>query len=114
MVFEPRGTVFVILSFEGPDVYSQAGGLGVRVKGLARTLAQLGYQTYLYFCGDPDLPGEESHESGRLVYRRGWQGDSARPPGGVFHGGGEKIRRWQTHPPPHPLHNAIGPAAAPP
>src|SRR5258706_2599113 len=70
MVFEPRGTVFVILSFEGPDVYSQAGGLGVRVKGLSRTLAQLGYQTYLYFCGDPDLPGEESQESGRLVYRR--------------------------------------------
>ena len=34
MVFDPRQTVFVILSFEGPDVYSQAGGLGVRVKGL--------------------------------------------------------------------------------
>src|SRR5260370_7768923 len=77
MVFEPRGTVFVILSFEGPDVYSQAGGLGVRVKGLARTLAQLGYQTYLYFCGDPDLPGEESHLSARPVYRPWCQGISA-------------------------------------
>jgi len=78
MVFEPQRTVFVILSFEGPDVYSQAGGLGVRVKGLARTLAQLGFQTYLYFCGDPDLPGEESHESGRLVYRRWCQWISTR------------------------------------
>jgi len=42
----PERTVFVILSFEGPDVYSQAGGLGVRVKGLSRTLATLGYETY--------------------------------------------------------------------
>jgi hypothetical protein len=63
MIFEPQRTVFAILSFEGPDVYSQAGGLGVRVKGLSRTLAQLGYQAYLYFCGDPDLPGEESHRA---------------------------------------------------
>src|SRR4029077_20689804 len=68
MIFEPQRTVFVVLSFEGPDAYSQAGGLGVRVKGLTRTLARLGFQTYLYFCGDPDLPGEESHESARLVY----------------------------------------------
>src|SRR5258708_32486206 len=88
MVFEPRGTVFVILSFEGPDVYSQAGGLGVRVKGLARSLAKLGYQTYLYFCGDPDLPGEESHESGRLVYRRGGRVGPAAPPRGVCGRGG--------------------------
>jgi len=37
----------------------------VRVKGLSRALAQIGYQTYLYFCGDPDLPARKSHESGR-------------------------------------------------
>ncbi|MBI4195637.1 MAG: hypothetical protein HY526_11215, partial [Betaproteobacteria bacterium] len=26
---------FVLLSFEGPDAYSRAGGLGARVSGLA-------------------------------------------------------------------------------
>src|SRR6266481_642155 len=112
MVFEPRGTVFVILSFEGPDVYSQAGGLGVRVKGLARTLAQVGYQTYLYFCGDPDLPGEESHDSGRLVYRRWCQWISARHRGGVYDGEEEKIRDWNSSLPPSLIDNFIAPAVA--
>src|SRR5258708_32400863 len=100
MVFEPRGTVFVILSFEGPDVYSQAGGLGVRVKGLARTLAQVGYQTYLYFCGDPDLRGEESHDSGRLVYRRWGQWISAPHRGGVHDGEEEEIGDRHSRLPP--------------
>ncbi|HSS93517.1 MAG TPA: glycosyltransferase [Candidatus Dormibacteraeota bacterium] len=112
MALEPQRTVFVILSFEGPDVYSQAGGLGVRVKGLSRTLAQLGYQTYLYFCGDPDLPGEESHESGRLVYRRWCQWISARHRGGVYDGEEEKIRDWNTSLPPSLVDNVIAPAVA--
>ena len=112
MVFDPRQTVFVILSFEGPDVYSQAGGLGVRVKGLSRTLAQLGFQTYLYFCGDPDLPAEESHESGRLVYRRWCQWISARHRGGVYDGEEEKIRDWNSSLPPNLIDNVIAPAAA--
>src|SRR5229473_3448646 len=112
MIVEPQRTVFVILSFEGPDVYSQAGGLGVRVKGLARSLAQLGYQTYLYFCGDPDLPGEESHESGRLVYRRWCQWISARHLGGVYDGEEEKIRDWNSSLPPSLIDNVIAPAVA--
>jgi glycosyltransferase involved in cell wall biosynthesis len=112
MVIEPQRTVFVILSFEGPDVYSQAGGLGVRVKGLARTLAQVGYQTYLYFCGDPDLPGEESHESGRLVYRRWCQWISARHRGGVYDGEEEKIRDWNSSLPPSLIDDVIAPAVA--
>ena len=78
MIFDPQRTVFVLLSFEGPDVYSQVGGLGVREKGLSRTLAQLGYETHLFFCGDPDLPGVEIHEHGRLHYRRWCQWISAR------------------------------------
>jgi len=110
MVFAPQQTVFVILSFEGPDVYSQAGGLGVRVKGLSRTLAQLGYQTYLYFCGDPDLPGEESHESGRLVYRRWCQWISARHRAGVYDGEEGKIRDWNSSLPPSLIDNVISPA----
>src|SRR6266446_2377269 len=110
MIFEPQRTVFVILSFEGPDVYSQAGGLGVRVKGLARSLAQLGYKTYLYFCGDPDLPAEESQESGRLVYRRWCQWISSRHRGGVYDGEEEKIRDWNASLPQSLIETVIGPA----
>ncbi|MCL5958193.1 MAG: hypothetical protein M1358_02570, partial [Chloroflexi bacterium] len=51
---------FVILSFEGPDRYSLAGGLGVRITHLSHTLASLGYETDLLFIGDPDLEGRES------------------------------------------------------
>jgi glycosyltransferase involved in cell wall biosynthesis len=112
MLFDPHRTVFVILSFEGPDQYSQAGGLGVRVKGLSRTLAQLGYQTYLYFCGDPDLPGEESQESGRLVYRRWCQWISARHRGGVYDGEEEKIRDWNGSLPASLIDTVIAPAVA--
>lgn len=110
MIVDPQRTVFVILSFEGPDVYSQAGGLGVRAKGLSRTLARLGYQTYLYFCGDPDLPGEESQESGRLVLRRWCQWISARHRAGVYDGEEEKIRDWNASLPPSLIENVIGPA----
>jgi glycosyltransferase involved in cell wall biosynthesis len=110
MIFDPQRTVFVVLSFEGPDVYSQAGGLGVRVKGLSRTVAQLGFQTYLYFCGDPDLPGEESQEKGRLVLRRWCQWISARHRGGVYDGEEEKIRDWNASLPPSLIEEVIAPA----
>jgi len=52
-----------VLSFEGPDAYSRAGGLATRVEGLVRTLAGLRFGTHLWFIGDPALPGHESHES---------------------------------------------------
>jgi glycosyltransferase involved in cell wall biosynthesis len=110
LLIGPLTTEFAILSFEGPDVYSQAGGLGVRVKGLARTLAQLGYQTHLYFVGDPDLPGVETHEAGRLTYRRWGQWISARRRGGVYDGEDEKIRDWNTSLPPSLIDNVIAPA----
>jgi glycosyltransferase involved in cell wall biosynthesis len=112
VIFDRDGTVFVILSFEGPDVYSQAGGLGVRVKGLSRSLAQLGYHTHLYFCGDPDLPGEETHEAGRLHLHRWCQWISARHRGGVYDGEEGKIRDWNTSLPPSLIDNVIAPAAA--
>jgi glycosyltransferase involved in cell wall biosynthesis len=110
--FTPQTTVFAILSFEGPDEYSQAGGLGVRVKGLSRTLAQLGYETHLFFCGDPDLPGEETHEGGRLHYRRWCQWISARYRGGVYDGEDEKIRDWNSSLPLSLINQVIGPTAA--
>jgi glycosyltransferase involved in cell wall biosynthesis len=107
---DPRRTVFVILSFEGPDLYSQAGGLGVRVKGLARSLARAGFLTYLYFCGDPDLPGVEEQEGGRLQYRRWCQWISALHRGGVYDGEEGKIRDWNSSLPPSLIENVIAPA----
>jgi hypothetical protein len=46
-------TEFVLISFEGPDCYSMAGGLGVRMQNLSRTLAEMGFTTHLFFIGDP-------------------------------------------------------------
>jgi hypothetical protein len=112
VIFDPKRTVFVILSFEGPDPYSQAGGLGVRVKGLSRALAQLGYQTYLYFCGDPDLPGEEDQEAGHLHLRRWCQWISARHRSGVYDGEEGKIRDWNSSLPTSLVDNVIAPAVA--
>ena len=110
MNLDPVRTVFVILSFEGPDVYSQAGGLGVRVKGLSRGLARMGYTTYLYFCGDPDLPGEEEVEGGRLHLRRWCQWISAQHRGGVYDGEEGKIRDWNYSLPSSLIENVIEPA----
>ena len=112
MIFDPQRTVFVLLSFEGPDVYSQVGGLGVREKGLSRTLAQLGYETHLFFCGDPDLPGVEIHEHGRLHYRRWCQWISARHRDGVYDGEDDKVRDWNTSLPLSVVDQVIAPVIA--
>jgi glycosyltransferase involved in cell wall biosynthesis len=112
MSLDPARTTFVILSFEGPDIYSQAGGLGVRVKGLARSLARMGYPTYLYFVGDPDLPGEEELEGGRLHYLRWSQWISAQHRGGVYDGEEGKIRDWNYSLPPNLVDRVMAPAAA--
>ena len=50
---------FALLSFEGPDPYSRAGGLGSRVTEMSSALAAMGLETHLFFIGDPDLPGHE-------------------------------------------------------
>jgi glycosyltransferase involved in cell wall biosynthesis len=111
MSLDPARTVFVLLSFEGPDVYSLAGGLGVRETGLSRTLARHGYQTYLYFCGDPDLPSAEERENGRLHLRRWCQWISAQHPGGVYDGEEGKIRDWNYSLPPSLVQDVVEPAA---
>lgn len=100
----------MLLSFEGPDAYSQAGGLGVRVRGLSRTLARMGYLTYLYFCGDPDLPADEALEHGRLQLRRWCQWISAQHRGGVYDGEEGKIRDWNYSLPPSAIERVIAPA----
>ncbi|HKW73789.1 MAG TPA: glycosyltransferase [Candidatus Dormibacteraeota bacterium] len=112
MNLDPQRTIFVLLSFEGPDVYSMAGGLATRVKGLSRSLARMGYVTYLYFCGDPELPGEEAAEGGRLQLRRWCQWISAQHRGGVYDGEEGKIRDWNYSLPPAVVDGVIGPAVA--
>ena len=112
MILDPNRAVFVLLSFEGPDQYSQAGGLGVRVKGLSVSLARMGFPTYLYFCGDPDLPGEEAREGGKLQLRRWCQWISALHRGGVYDGEEGKVSDWNYSLPPAVVDEVIAPALA--
>lgn len=86
--------VFIILSFEGPDRYSHAGGLGSRIRELSVNLARTGYETHLFFIGDPALPGSEVQESGMLHLHRWSQWISAYHPGGVYDGEEGKARDW--------------------
>jgi len=75
---------FALISMEGPDQYSQAGGLGVRVTQLSRALAATGAPTRLYFVGDPQLPANEVREEVEFV--RIGQEVSREVPGGVYQG----------------------------
>lgn len=82
-----RGTrriQFHVLSFEGPDPYSRAGGIASRVWGLSQTLAAIGFETHLWFVGDPQLPGHESRGGVRL--HRWCQWISQYHPAGVYDG----------------------------
>ena len=88
-------TTFVLLSFEGPDLYSHAGGIGSRVDELSRTLAFRGLETHLFFIGDPALPGHEVVQGGNLHLHRWCQWISAHHPGGVYDGEEGKLRDWQ-------------------
>ena len=75
---------FHVLSFEGVDSYSRAGGLATRVEGLTDALASLGFETHLWFVGDPDLPGHETR--GDLHLHRWVQWISRYHRGGVYDG----------------------------
>lgn len=94
--FSPSNTVFLLLSFEGPDVYSQAGGLGVRMAELSRALAEEGHEAHLFFVGDPELPGEEKKFDGKLTYHRWCQWISRYHPGGVYDGEDGKRLNYQS------------------
>jgi glycosyltransferase involved in cell wall biosynthesis len=91
---------FVILSFEGPDPYSCAGGLGTRVSELSTALASMGFETHLFFVGDPDLPGHESRGAGGLQLHRWCQWISRYHPGGVYDGEEGKVADWTGSLPP--------------
>ena len=86
-----NNAIFALLSFEGPDCYSLAGGLGVRVTNLSWTLAHTGFLTHLFFVGDPGVKGEEISNGGRLILHRWCQWISEYYPGGVYQGENEKL-----------------------
>ena len=85
---------FAVVSMEGPDEYSQAGGLGVRVAHLSSALAAAGYPTWLYFVGDPRRPASEVREG--VVLRRLAQGVSQRFSKGVYDGEEQKAAHLAT------------------
>lgn len=109
---EPDNSVFVVVSFEGCDPYSQAGGLGVRIAGLVETLADLDYDTHLFFIGDPCLPGEESRHDGKLRLHRWSQWISANCPGGVYDGEAGKVADLSASLPGHLVEQVLLPAIA--
>ena len=101
---------FVLLSFEGPDQYSMAGGLGVRMKELALELARQGFRTHLVFVGDPNLPAQESPVENLTLHR--WsQWLSAHYPAGVYHGEESKLVDWNEQLPQFVASHLVGPAS---
>ena len=75
---------FHLLSFEGPDEYARAGGIASRITGLSEALAAAGFETHLWFVGDPHLPGHEAR--GQLRLHRWCQWISYYYPAGVYDG----------------------------
>lgn len=108
----PRNTLFVILSFEGPDVYSTAGGLGTRVSELSEALANQGYTTHLIFIGDPTKPGVEMRLDGRLILKRWSQWISRYHPNGVYDGEERKLYDYNESVPFHIYNEIVRPAVA--
>ncbi len=91
MSVPPDKATFCVLSFEGPDRYAIAGGLGIRVANLSVALAGRGYRTHLVFIGDPSLPAVEEREDGLLTLHRWSQWISATHPAGVYDGEEGKV-----------------------
>ena len=104
---ESPGVQFHVLSFEGPDSYARAGGIASRISGLTENLAQMGFETHLWFVGDPDLPGHEI--SGRLWLHRWCQWISRYHPGGVYDGDEGKRLDYAASLPPFLLREALLP-----
>jgi glycosyltransferase involved in cell wall biosynthesis len=104
----PETLEFVLVSFEGPDPYSLAGGLGVRVREFSRAAASLGFATTLAFVGDPELPPEDERHGVRLV--RWCQHISRHHPVGVYQGEEAKVADLEASLPAHLVQSVIGPA----
>jgi glycosyltransferase involved in cell wall biosynthesis len=109
-VFTPDDLEIAMVSFEGPDQYSQAGGLGVRAKEICRAFAAVGFSTTLYFVGDPTKPHEEVVDGLRLV--RICQAVSRSHPAGVYDGEHAKIEAMWQELPSLLLERSVRPAAS--
>ena len=104
--------MFVMLCFEGPDVYSTAGGLGTRVTELSEALATQGYTTHLIFIGDPYKPDTEVRVDGRLILKRWSQWVSKYHLNGVYDGEEEKLYDYNESVPYHIYNEIVRPAQA--
>jgi glycosyltransferase involved in cell wall biosynthesis len=108
----PENTIFVSLSFEGPDVYSTAGGLGTRVTEFTEALASLGYETHLIFVGDPTAPSVERKVDGKLYLERWSQWISKYYLNGVYDGEEQKLYDYNESVPYHVYQEIAAPAIA--
>ncbi len=106
----PENTVFVSLCFEGPDVYSTAGGLGTRVAEFTASLAEMGYDTHLIFVGDPNKPSTEDRFDGKLHIKRWSQWISKYYPNGVYDGEEQKLYDYNDSVPQHVYEQIARPA----
>ncbi len=106
----PANTVFVSLCFEGPDVYSTAGGLGTRVAEFTEALATLGFDTHLIFVGDPNKAAVEDRIGGRLHIKRWAQWISQYYPNGVYDGEEQKLNEYNNTVPYHVYEQIAKPA----
>ena len=102
-----EGMQFHVLSFEGPDAYSRAGGITTRVEGLTHALAAEGSETHLWFIGDPDAPGNELRGSVNLHRWAQWV--SRYHPGGVYDGELGKSAELARSLPPHLVQDFLTP-----
>jgi glycosyltransferase involved in cell wall biosynthesis len=108
-VLRPETLEILMVSFEGPDQYSLAGGLGVRARGLTQAFAAAGYATTLAFVGDPSLPAEETVHGVRLL--RWCQDVSRHHPAGVYDGERAKLDALVRTLPQAVIERVIVPAA---
>ncbi|MDQ4076233.1 MAG: glycosyltransferase [Chloroflexota bacterium] len=105
----PENTIFVLISFEGPDRYSMAGGLGVRVTELSEALAETGFETHVFFVGSADAAEYEVLEDNRYLWRI-CQQISGRCTQGVYQGEDEKLEAFERDVPPLLLSQIARPA----
>lgn len=101
---------FVVLSFEGPDLYSMVGGLGVRVTEMTAVLAEMGFVTRLFFVGDPAFESVQSE--GRLHLHRWSRWVAKQYPKNVYEGEQAKVEDYQSSLPRFLLEKVIAPNAA--
>jgi glycosyltransferase involved in cell wall biosynthesis len=97
-----------MLCFEGPDDYSRAGGLATRVTGLTQALTDAGYDTHLWFIGDPDSPGHEIRRNVKLHRWCQWISQYHR--GGVYEGEEGKQSDFAASLPPFLVQEVIVPS----